>query len=453
MMEYDLIVIGSTPEAIYAAKLAISYKKRVALVTQPNNHSLETTRRILNPRAVAQIPLDKLELWTKEIVLSLEQENSFSSLKALGIDVVEGRGEFCRLPEQALIVNSRKLRGRYYLIATGCRLATPEVVGVQEVNQLRLEDLWQTDKLKSFKSLAIIGNTACAIQFAQSFQRLGKEVILAVETSEILPQQDPQASRFIQAQLESEGIQVMTESPLVQCKRLEDGNWIQVGNQALEVDGVLFAQAYELNLDGLNVEGVGIALKSGGIKLNSRGQTTNPQIYVCGQRAKGVENISKYEAKIAVKNSLIFPCFEANYHEISQTILTDPPLARVGLTQAQARTKHGDNISVVEDLFKTLPAAQVLGETTGFCQVVVGAKGEILGGHLVGPSAGELIGLIAIAMKQKVKFFEFQDFFPSAFSFSEIIPQTAVKWKAGLNESNNSLITLIKTWFQGRRPR
>jgi pyruvate/2-oxoglutarate dehydrogenase complex dihydrolipoamide dehydrogenase (E3) component len=292
-----------------------------------------------------------------------------------------------------------------------------------------------------------------ATELAQTLLRLNCDVTLIVQGSHILPNEDPEASGLVQAQLEAEGIRILTDSPVTQFRRIEDKTWVQAGNRAIEADEIVLATAWQLNVAGLNLEGVGVKFHPQGLALNEKLQTTNPRIYACGAVAGAYQSahIAQYEASIALKNALFAPLFNVDYRGIPRTIFCDPQLSRVGLTEAQARLRYGKDVFVVRQYFKSLDKAQLTGETTGFCKLVGRQNGEILGASIVGSDASEAIAAIALAIRQKMKVNAIANFPQVSPTFSEIVHKTALEWQRQRQHRNQTLQDFLEGFFNFRR--
>ncbi|WP_293067075.1 MULTISPECIES: FAD-dependent oxidoreductase [unclassified Moorena] len=589
-VDYDLIIIGGTPAAVYAAVAAAGLKARVALVDPQPGHTSwlgqgaiytrvlsEMGRKLEQMRDAAQLgiypqiddltepdmsqtgfpslPLTEVMEWANLVVANCSEQNSSAILATLGIDLITGEGEFCRLPHLGFVVNNRRLRSRAYLIATGSRPAIPDIKGLQTIDYFTPKDIWhkvlkvgrlkvegelkvgrfkvegelkvgrfkvegelkvgnenqqpknqqpdnqqpenqqpenqQPDHLGQKatlreqpwpkghatrttsqpstsqpstsqpstsqpslpKSWVVIGDEPIAPELAQTLARLGCEVTLVVSTTRILFQEDLEASRLIQAQLEAEGIRVLTDSPVDQVREIDGKTWVQAGNKAIEADAILLATGEQPNVESLNLEGVGIKYTQQGLQVNQKLQTTNPRIYSCGKMAGGYPcaHIAQYQASIAVKNALFFPCFKVDYHGIPWTILTEPQLARVGLTEVEARKRYGKNVWVIREYFKELDQAQLLGQTTGYMKLVVQRNGTILGATIVGSHATELIGEITLAIQQKIKLGMLANVYYPYPTLSEIFKKTAIQWQHQRISRNQTLKNFLEGFFNLRR--
>jgi len=226
--------------------------------------------------------------WTAAAIESLEQGRSPAILGALGVDVITGGGEFCRLPKLGFVVQGRTLRSRHYLIATGARTVIPDIPGLAAAQMLTSENLWQTpERLQGIESLLILGGDPLAIALAQLFNRLGIQVMLVIEDSQLLPQEDPEVAALVLAILEAEGVGVLTQTAITQVRQLEGKNWVQAGTQALEADVILIATGQQPMVQGLNLEGIGVRCNAHGVWVNEKLQTTQSRIYACGSVLRG----------------------------------------------------------------------------------------------------------------------------------------------------------------------
>jgi len=508
-VEYDLIVIGGSRAGVYTAIAASHLNARVALVKpqqlQSNwlghgrlyTHVLTQVGRVVQQlrdssqfafyspiaqsiysQQVSSIPSAEYEtdstsssqqhkpliaeaVQQANLVISTCSEQNYPTvLASLGVDVIRGDGEFCRKPKLGFVVKNRRLRARAYLIATGSSLGTTDIEGLEKVGYLTALDIGKQglgDEEEQSKLLQerwlVIGGEPLGVQMAQTLVRLNCQVTLIASEAHLLPKEDPEASFLVQAQLEAEGVRVLTQSPVTHVRLIEGKKWVQAGSQAIEADEILLATGQQPNLESLNLESVGVKFNQRGLKLNQKLQTTNPRIYACGDVAGGYQfaHIAEYEASIALKNALFIPWFKVDYQGIPWAIFTDPQLARVGLTEDQARYRYSKDVFVVRQYFKTLDKAQLWGETTGFCKLVTRQNGEILGATIVGCQASELIGVIALAIRQKIKVSVLADLPLLSPTLSEIIHKTALEWRRQRLRSNTTLQNFLEGYFSWRR--
>ncbi|KOR37925.1 hypothetical protein AM228_03790 [Planktothricoides sp. SR001] len=465
--DYDLVIIGGSVAGVYAAKTAAQLKARVALV-QPllETGFLEETRFL--QQEICRFQQQRFSLSPELSFYDLPVGEPYSPgiLASLGIDVIIGEGQFCPKPRLAFEVKDRLLRSRSYLLAPGSIPAiTNYIEGLnrakaEQFNQEVLADFIDLNPLKntdnSPKRLIIIGGSPQGIEIAQCFAKIGYLVTLIVKSDRLLTEEDAEAAFLIQCQLEADGIRLLTNTSVSQIKRINDKIWVQAGDKALEADQIYIATGNQPNLESLNLDRVGVeTVKHDSLYqeliLNKKLQTTRSSIYSCSHLAQkyGWKNLAIYEANIAIKNALFLPIHQVKYHHIPWAIFTHPQFARVGLTEAQAKESYGKDVLVFRQYEKNITAAQLSGETTGICKVITRRNGELLGVHLVGNSASELIHTWALAMQNNLKIGAIASL-PHIFpSFSEINSQTAQLWR--YHQRIRPWENLLEGFFNWRR--
>ncbi|MBN3926764.1 NAD(P)/FAD-dependent oxidoreductase [Nostoc sp. NMS4] len=478
-VDYDVVIIGGSLAGHDAALAASKLSATVALV-QPqvdygftHYHVLTEIGKLAqklndaagfgihathtNTSEECHISMARQEamLYAQCVASNLQEQHSPAILAAQGVDVIVGSGQFQSSPQLAFAVNNRLLRARTYLLASGSRPEIPEIEGLQATGYLTLSNIWQSLQRATLpKNWVIIGGIPQSIEIAQTLVRFGCNVTLIVKHPYVLPYLDSEIATLLQAQLEVEGVRVLTKKPVTQVRVIENKKWIQAGDKAIETDEILVATGQQPNIESLNLAAVGVKWYRRSLVVNDKLQTTNHRIYACGDVIGGYDfaNIANYEAKIALNNALFFPRLRVNYRSIPWAIFSVPMLAQVGLTEAQAKRQfRRDEVLVLRQYFKTVAAAQLRGETTGICKLIVLRNGEILGASILGAEAGELINLIALAMSQKIKVKHLANLSPVSPSFSEILEQTAKEWSKQKLDSNIALQEFLEGFFHFRR--
>ncbi len=461
--DYDLVIIGNTREAIYAALKAVYLKARVALVKNPSQSITDDAEAIFN-LSFSHIthlkkhwqefgmPESPSLLW-EQVTPWGQNVNDYQSaywadgiLLSLGVDVICGQGFFELKPELAFHIGNRRLLAQNYLLATGCSQPRVKLTELTQVGYLSAKEIWQQAKLAYLPThLAIIGGTPQGLQLAQNLSRLGKEIILVVEEPRLLPWEEPETVRLLQAQLEAEGIEIYVDAPYRQIKQIEQKKWLQVGTWAIETDEIILATSAQPFIEGLSLESVGVKFDDYGIKVNQKLQTTNPRIYACGGLLGGYNfsHLGEYEAEIAVKNALFFPWFKVDYRSLPYVIHTNPPLARVGMTEAQAREYYGSEVKIIRYPFKNITWGQLISETNGLLKLIYRGS-EILGAHIIGVSAGELITSLALMIQENIQLEKLLTLFTPSLTASELIHHSVVSWQhQALGENKN-----LQTWLE-----
>ena len=422
-VDYDLVIVGSSKAGIYAARNAVKLQARVALVTQSDDLYLPIDQLTsyelgkigrLNNQLIqypqesieegSSISLSSAQDWIEGAKSEISSQDSLSNLAALGVDVIHGHGRFDNQLGLKLQVKNRKLRSRNFLLATGANIC-PRFSEQNSLDAyLTLRDLSKIDLSTLANQIIIVGSNPIALELAQALVRFEKEVTLVIESLRILPQEDLDISTLIQAQLEAEGIKIFTNSPVSQVKQINQQKWLQAGDRALPAGEIIVTDHYQPNISGLNLAKVNVKFDQRQVFVNQKLQTTNPNIYACGDMIGGfcLSNIAQYEASVVLKNTLFFPWYKVDYLTQPWAVLTEPNLARVGLNETQAKQQYSDNIYVINQYFKNLASIQRT-DSQEFCKLLVLENGEILGCSLVSDRAADLISLVALMIKHKIK--------------------------------------------------
>ncbi|MBW4490592.1 MAG: NAD(P)/FAD-dependent oxidoreductase [Trichocoleus desertorum ATA4-8-CV12] len=481
-VEYDLVVIGGTPAGGYAARMAAELKARVAWVVPETWGEADSEPSEITHYALAHLGQMSQQVyqsqfflsgqatdagaltlaghwpimgqWIQRVAANWEEQTSPTVLSALGVEVIFSAGQFCRRPRFAFSVSDRLLRARSYLLALESGPVVPEIAGLSSTGFLSVAQVggWFANQTLP-KSVVILGGDPTGIALAQALVRLNAQVTLVVESDRILPHEDAEVAFLLQAQLEATGVRILTDTPVTQVRQIEQQKWVQVGNQAIAADEIVLAMGQQPQVESLNLEAAGVQWSAQGVRCNQKLQTTNSRVYVCGNPIAGnvLPHVAQYEAAIALKNALFFPRYRANYQGIPLTLATAPALARVGLTEQAARQRYGKQVLVLRQDFKALAKAQIRGEITGLCKVVVHRNGSILGAHILGPEASELMAVMALAMRQQLKIEAIADLTTASPTFAEILSQTAVEWQLHRFKHNSMWQNFLEAWLNFRR--
>ncbi|MCG5059960.1 MAG: mercuric reductase [Limnoraphis sp. WC205] len=422
-VEYDLVIIGGGSGGLVVASAAAQLKAKVALVERdrlggdclwfgcvPSKSLIHASRVAYEVKNAARfgvhtehpkIDFSKAADHVQTVIKTIEPHDSPERFRGLGVDVIFGEGKFS--DRQTFEVNGRQLKARAFVISTGSRPAIPAIPGLTEAGFLTNEKVFSLQERPD--NFAIIGGGPIGCELGQAFSRLGSNVTIIESGDHLLQKEDPEAAQVVQDQLISEGIKILTQTRVEQVELKAGKKHIKAGKNTIIADEILLAAGRVPNVESLNLEAAGVAVGKQGIQVNSKLQTTNPRIYACGDVIGGYQftHVAGYEAVVVLTNALFFPVSKANYRVIPWATFTDPELARVGLTEKQAIERYGKDIYVLKQPFSGVDRAQAEGKTSGFAKIITRVNGEILGAHLVGPSAGELIHEVVLAMANNLK--------------------------------------------------
>ena len=342
-------------------------------------------------------------------VIKRVEENETALVE--GVDVCFGSIAF--QSPTALTFNGQTVQSRNTIIATGSHPAVPPLAGLAEAGYLTNEDVFDLTRLPD--SLAIAGGGPIGVELAQAFARLGTQVTLLQGPERLLPKEDPEVSDAIAGFLHAEGVEILTGARLVRARRAGTHKVItaRLGQAEREIEAaeLLLALGRKPNIDGLNLEAAGIVYDEKGIKVNACLETSASNVLAIGDVTGGYlfTHVAAYQAGIAVRNALV-PIAKKKVDErvIPWCTFTDPEVARVGMTYAQAK-QHYPRVREVRLPYAEIDRAQTEGETTGFIKLVLASKkDEIVGAHIVGRQAGELLGEIGLAMRKRLSLSDIQ---------------------------------------------
>ncbi len=289
---------------------------------------------------------------------------------------------------QTVEVGARTLRAPRIVIATGSKAAVPPIDGLSDVPYLTNENLFDLDVLPDH--LIVVGGGVIGMEMAQGFRRLGSEVTV-VEPGEIMGRDDPDHVAIVREVMEDEGVRFVKGL----AKKLEDaGGAITLHTEDERIEGshILIATGRKPNCEGFGLEDIGVEMGRGGIVTDERRRTSVKGIYAIGDCRDGprLTHVSGYEgSNVALEITLGVPT-KVDYSALPWCTYTDPEIAQVGMTEAEARKKLGDRLTVVTETFHDNERALAEGKDTGQLKLMLKGK-KVVGASIVGANAGELL--------------------------------------------------------------
>ncbi len=372
--------------------------------------------------------------------------------REFGVDVFFGNASFSGA--NTVEVARKTLRFKKAAIATGSSPAQLSVEGLEEAGYLTNENVFSLTERPN--RLAVIGGGYISCELAQTFRRLGSEVVLLHRHSRILNREDADAADVVQQAFEREGVRLILKSQIKRVERQNDQKVIryEVNGQenALTVDEILVGVGRSPNVEGLNLEAVGVKFNPQGIIVDDYLQTTNPRIYAVGDVCMKWKftHAANAAARIVIQNSL-FSVFGIGRKKLSSLTMpwctyTDPEVAHVGLYE---QAQRGTEVETICISLSQVDRAIIDGEAAGFAKVHL-KKGtdKILGATIVARHAGEMISEITLAMTNNLGLQAIANTIHPYPTQSEAIRQVADEYSL---KRLKSFQKLASTWLAWRR--
>ena len=428
---YDIVIIGGGVGGLVTASGAAQFGAKTALVEKAKelggdclNFGCVPTKTLVHTAKtfhhinscghlginVGQASLDfgKVMDHMRAIQAKIAVHDDPQRFRDMGIDVHFGSGSF--KDRQTFTVNGKDLVSKKFLIATGSRPAALPIPGLDKVKYLTNETILKLTELP--KSLIVLGAGPIGMEYAQMFARFGSKVTVIEKMGQILPREDGELADPLEEVLKSEGVNIET---CIETQMIEEKNGQIVVTALCEkdqckksfvADKMLVAIGRAPNIEGLNLDGIGVETQRSGIVVDDSLRTSVSNIFACGDVAGPYPftHMAEHQAGVVVGNAL-FPLVNRKMNKtvVPWATFTDPELARVGMTEAEAKQKYGDAaVKVYRYDFSSHDRAIIEGATTGKIKLVCDTKGKILGAHILGTGADNLIHEYALAMANGV---------------------------------------------------
>lgn len=413
---YDLIILGGGGAGITAAMLAHGLGKKVALIDKrrfggectwsgcvPSKSLLHTAKVAHTSRTLERFGL------AAESPISLRYDGVMASVRQTVASIYEGeRPEVFEkqgitamentvarfVDANSLEANGKPLRAGKFLIATGSSPMVPPVPGLADVPYFTNENIFSLDALPS--SLTVMGGGPIGIELAQAFNRLGVTVTVIEMAPAILIREDAELSARLTEILQREGVRILTGAKVLRAENPEHPTLIyEKDGQAgkISAGAILVAAGRKPNTEGLGLETLGLAFGRQGIAVDGYMRTSVKNIYAAGDVVGPYQfsHIANYQSIAAASNALLPVRRKVNYDAVPWCTFTDPELARSGLTETEAREQFGSKIRVYRAEYAGLDRARTEQATDGLAKYVCAANGNLMGVHILGERAGEVM--------------------------------------------------------------
>ena len=422
---YNLVVVGGGTAGLVSAAGAAGLGAKVALIERhllggdclvtgcvPSKALIRSARAAAGARRASELGvytgdvrvdfaavMERMRARRAEIA----HHDAAQRFKDLGVDVFLGEGRFSS--ETTVEVGGQTLEFSRAVVATGARAARPPIYGIDDVPILTNESLFSLTELP--RHLVVVGGGPIGSEMAQAFARFGASVTLVEGGPRLLGNDEADAAAVVRAAMERDGVDVRTDSRVERLERTGEGARVHVdgpdGAQSIDASHVLLAVGRAPNVEGLGLEAAGVESdRRAGVTVDDRLRTSNRRVFAAGDVASKWKftHAADFLARNVLRNALFMGRAKASDLVVPWATYTDPEVAHVGLTASAAEAAGGGSIRVE---LSGNDRAIVDAETEGFAQVNHDRRGRVVGGTVVGPHAGEMIGEITTAVQHRTK--------------------------------------------------
>lgn len=425
--EFDLCIIGggagglvvAAGGAALGAKVALVEKHRLGgdclwsgcvpsktlLHTAKLAHAMRHAPHWGLPACEPAVELQDVLRRVSDVITTIAANDSPERFRALGVEVLFGAGAF--LNAHCFALGDRRLSAKNFVIATGSRPAAPPVPGLQDVPYLTNESVFRLRE--PVPRLLVLGGGPVGVELGQAFARLGSEVHIVERGTQLLPAEDADMAAVVEQRLLAEGVRLHLKAEALRVGGaagaielvLKHGN----GELILRGTHLLVATGRRANSEHLGLEAAGVSLDERGCVItDDRMRSSARHIYACGDVTGRFPftHAAEHQAGVILRNALFHLPAKAERRVMPWCTYSDPELARVGLSEKEAR-QWNIAYEAYTFPFREVDRAQIQGETEGCAKLLTDRKGRLLGASLVGPHAGELIGEYVLALAKGMK--------------------------------------------------
>lgn len=362
---------------------------------------------------VGEVIVDRDAVWERIRAVQAQiadADDNPARYAQLGVDVREGAAQFVTARE--LDVGGERIRARHTIIATGSRPRIPDIPGIEDVDPLTTDSIWELPAPP--RELVIIGGGAAGVELAQGFSRIATNVTLVHRGERILPLEEPSLADLVARRLAADGVRLVGEATVTEVAVVEGGTRRVMGTAGggdlmLETDNLLVCCGRVPNHEAIGVRGVGIDVAGDGVLTDERSRTTARNVYAVGDVAgRRHTHTAGYDAAQAVRD-IALPGAGKRALGVPWAIFTDPELGHAGLTFEEAHRRFpAKKVERMQRDLEHSDRARTDGDPPGRL-VAVSMNGRVVGVHLLAPGASEAIGGIQASVSRRRRFIGLAD--------------------------------------------
>jgi len=402
---------------------------------------------IINENTRVDFP--KVKQYIKKVIKTIEPHDSVERFTKLGANVIKGHAEF--IDKTEIRVNDQNIKAKKFIIATGSKPLIPTINGLDNIDFLTNENIFELDYLP--KHLIVLGGGPIGCELGQAFKLLGSEVTILAR-SQILPKDDSELVDILRNKFKQDGINLLENLKFNSVTKVNDEIHLEIntkdGIKIIKGSDLLIAAGRAPDVSSLNLEKANVAYTSKGIEVDNTLKTTNKSIYAIGDVIGQYQftHIAGYHASIVIKRSIFLTPAKIDYSAIPWATYTSPELAHVGMTEEQAKAFDKKSRVLTFD-FSENDRAQTDNATLGKIKVYASKSGYVLGASILGSHASELLMPWSIAITQKIKLKDLAGLIVAYPTLSEINKFVAGSFYKELlfSKKTKSLVKLLNRVF------
>ena len=432
MPQYDAIILGAGAAGLAASKALGHLGAKILLVEKealggdciawgcvPSKAYLHVARRLREARNDSRLGISAGKVtfdfaaarrYVTDVQATLTRQDTQDSLAGQGVNIAFGSARL--LGPHAINLDGEVLSTRHIVLATGAHAVAPPIEGLPQTGFLDSRTALQMERLPA--SMIVLGGGPIGTEFAQAFQRMGVAVTVVESNPCLLPREEPEAGHYLLRLLRAEGARFLGERRAVRAMKTPTGKALVLktkdgGEETVEAEEILVATGRAPNVEGLDLERAGVAYDRQGIQVDNAMRTTARGVWAIGD-CNGLyqfTHMAEHEAGVCAKNivrSRFLPFWPERMHfrAVAWVTFTDPEVAHCGLTEAEAKARGIDHRVLRYD-FDHLDRAVIEGQPGGMAKVITDHRGRLLGAHMVGAHAGELLQELVLGVRMGLK--------------------------------------------------
>ena len=336
----------------------------------------------------------------RKVIETIEPVDSQERFEGFGVNVIREFGKFISPTE--VQAGDTIIEARRFIVATGSGPLVPPIPGLDSVDVYTNENIF--DLRKRPKHLIIVGGGPIGMEMAQAHLRLGSKVTV-IEGAKAMGKDDPEMAAIVLDKLRAEGVEIIEEAQATKVSGAKGKVTVHTPKGDFTGTHLLMAVGRKVNVETLDLDKANVKWGRGGVEVGADLRSvSNKKVYAVGDAAGGLQftHVAGYHAGVIIRSMLFGLPSKQRKDHIPWVTYTDPELAQIGLTEAEARDAHGDKLDVVRFEYAENDRAITEGKITGLIKVMI-VKGRPVGASIVGAQAGELIGVWALAIANKMK--------------------------------------------------